>query len=85
MKFTTILALTSVLLLTNEVEAVSLRQALVQVESQSRAHADTLAQLESAAESKGFFDFLKKAGDWITGAVKKVTNIFTGKKAQRTS
>jgi hypothetical protein len=68
MKFTLISALTLAFLMTSDVQAVSLKQALVQIQSDSYAnlrHNEVLSQLESAAKAQGFWDFLKKAGDWI--------------------
>jgi hypothetical protein len=36
-----------------------------------------MAQLQSAAKSKGFWDFLKKASSWIKDSVHKVAKSFT--------
>ena len=47
MRFTTLLALTTGILMTSEVEAVSLKQALIQIQSDSynTEHQDVLLQL----------------------------------------
>ena len=68
MKFTNVFVLTAALLMASEVEAVSLKQALVQIQSDNQAHfghRQVLAQLEAAAQAKDFWAFLDDAANWI--------------------
>ena len=88
MKFTALSLLAVALLMSSEVEAVSLKQALSQIQSDSfiSEHQKVLAELVSASKTKDFWDFLTKAGNWIKDAAHKVADTVGGLfKAQKVS
>jgi len=77
MKFA-LITLAVALLMTSEVQTVTIQQKAYQVdENVLKSHQEIFSQLHSKAQAKGFFDFLKKAGDWIKGAVDTVSGHIT--------
>ena len=51
---------------------------LLGLASDNMQHQEVLAQLETAAKAKDFWQFLRDAGDWVKATASKVAEVFTG-------